>query len=244
MVEQTPNSTRRFDRLFNLVSGFWSCVTSIPTAIQSTITWLKETFDVLLDLVERLVAIAAAGLAGVAVYYLAYSDDPPVKSRQDSVIHPRQLDRCGGTGTAPVLRDGQSNAPSLVDQDGGNRGGNGEQADKRNRPRHSRRGKLMPSTMLMADNFLRIPVHVRYQRGGVFRFRYRIVAEEPVSAYVVDQANLQLFEAGSQFTHYSPNTPPQYEHHRWVTVTQPGRWWIVIENTSQRDIAVFYETDD
>jgi hypothetical protein len=73
--------------------------------------------------------------------------------------------------------------------------------------------------------------------------RVFVSAEEPVQTYVVNHANLRRFRRGEPFYTVAGYARRQREHRFNAQIAQPRRWYLIIYNPNDVEVAFYCQVE-
>lgn len=76
------------------------------------------------------------------------------------------------------------------------------------------------------------------------RVRIRVEAERPIHAYLVDEAGLEEFNAGEEFTALAGSDRASGDHLLSAFVPRGRPWFLLLVNSRRLPVAVFWEEVD
>ena len=101
-------------------------------------------------------------------------------------------------------------------------------------------GRVMPTQTLPAQNYIYFSYNFQRRFLGVNLIKFYVESQFPIDTYVVDQAGLQNFQSGLNFTTYG-GLINATEHKQDVRGLHEGAWYLIINNKGHQPTAVHYE---
>ena len=98
----------------------------------------------------------------------------------------------------------------------------------------------MPTQTLPAQHYIYFSYNFRSGLLRVNLIKFYVESEFPIDTYVVDQAGLQDFQSGRQFTTHG-GLINAFEHKQEIRVPHEGDWYLIVNNKGNQSTAVHSE---